>query len=560
VRIKHKTLLKNFLMSLSPKYQKRNAKTLPSFPYTLNPLMTFLQTNNSTIIQRTLQSRKLFSKVNKINALINDEKLKWNSPTNLSNMSGNQEKFNILMNKNNTLLQINPRIRMKKAIENIMKLNNIPQKTSNTTPKMKKNKVLSSTNFDDSKNNDQDFIDLRSINKNVKQISQISRYFDKVFNIDKKQTYLKIDTIDYWNKIDTTPTKKKELIQIYKKIHKDEKFSFSKYQKEYEAKWLDIMKNLQESDKAAIFFLINGGQHDDAEEEQIKTFDPSKIIQKLEYKLEVEEKKKRKTQPIFIPKPQNLTERSPINTFLSQKVTSKSRRMLQSESNLTIENRRNFSEYKENNQNSKLKVVPAFDQMSEVNSPLKIKSQLILKNFLNENLSKTGNKKPILKKSKISIDSENLKKFSQRQTSLKKHKKTHLNQEDIQECDCKHSHNIQCYQMKNYRKSIFKIPSVLPTTKTTFMEIRRASNMPYEGNLPHLNVQTLRNLTQMNEEENHFLKMLKTNIDESYEDGFTLKETKENEYILEKYFIIFLKIMYLFYCFLGMAIKKIGMN
>ena len=159
----------------SPKYQKRNGKTLPSSPYTLNPLMTFLHTNNSTIIQRTLQSRKLFSKVNKINALISDEKLKWNSPTNVSDMSGNQEKFNILMNKNSTPLQINPRIRMRKAIENIMKLNNIKQSTSNTSPKTKNHKILSSTNYDDSKNHDQDFIDLKSINKNIKQISQISR-------------------------------------------------------------------------------------------------------------------------------------------------------------------------------------------------------------------------------------------------------------------------------------------------------------------------------------------------------------------------------------------------
>ena len=112
----------------SPKNRRKNATILPSSPSSMNPLMTFMNTNKLSTIQRTLQSRKLFNKINKVNAIISDEKIKWNSSPNSSDLNGNQNKFLMLINKNQAPVQINPRIRMRKSIENMMKMNKIERR------------------------------------------------------------------------------------------------------------------------------------------------------------------------------------------------------------------------------------------------------------------------------------------------------------------------------------------------------------------------------------------------------------------------------------------------
>ena len=543
-------------MSSSPVNRRKNVTSFPCSPFTLNPFMTFLHTNNSTVIQRTLQSRKLFSKINKINAIITDEKIKWHSSNNVSELGENKEnkeKINMLLNKNQAPLQMNPRIKMRNAIENIMKLNNIKKpkssKLSLESPKTSERKAMSSTNFNKNNNN---IIDLKSINKSIKQISQISRYFDKVFKIDKKQRYLKIDTLDYWKKIDTTPRKKKELIGIYNRVHKDEKFTFSEYQKEYETKWLEILKNLEEKDKGAIFFLINGGVHEDGEEEQIKAFDPNKIIQKMEYKLLLDERKNKKNKEIFLSKeeqilPEKNQKESKENTanilFQTQRQISQSRQNL---NNITIDKRKNYSDVKNNLQtNNKPTKLDSFDQIKEVNSPFKIRSQVMLKNFLHENLSSNdnneNNRNNPLKSKKISLDSEKMSHFQKNNkkpplTSGRKPKKIDFfshNFEDIQECNCKHAHNILCYQLKKNHKSIFKIPSVLPPTQKTFQEIRRVSN------LMNTDPEIIHNLIYQNfqniDEEKNFLQLLKNNINESYETNSQSMKLQKIEFILQKY-------------------------
>jgi len=565
----------------SPKNRRKNVTMIPTSPTSMNPFISFLNTNKLSTIQRTLQSRRLFNKINKVNAIISDEKVKWTSSPNSTDIKSNQDKILILINKSQAPLQINPRIRMRKTIENIMRVNKIE------TPlvKQRNHNLLTSPRETDIKtnSNEANVVDLKSIKKSIKQIGQISRYFDKVYKIDKKQKYLKIDTIDYWKNIGTTPTKKKELIEIYNRVHKDEKFTFTQYQREYESKWLDILKNLQEKDKASILFLINGGHHEEDIEEQIKAFDPNKIIQKLEYKKFLDEKKLKKSQTepppqisIFVPKtPKIVAKTGPTSEekFVTQKQSSLSKRNLSEEKFVTQRqsslSKKNFkSESKsivetpfEKNKGKlvfperqlkglKPKTCSSFNDIPEVNSPSKsIRSQMVLKNFLHDNLpqsSQTLKNLPLQRnKTKISLNAENekLQQLPEKDqkiivTSVKKSKKSKFNNttNDFQECSCKHVHNIQCYQLKKDHKSIFKIPSALPPTQKTFMEIRRASNMQFADDpLPHprkLDYEMIQHLAVLKEKENVFLQRLKTNINESYEN----KEysIQKNDYILEK--------------------------
>lgn len=559
---------------LSPQQKRKNATSFPSSPtHTLNPLMTILHSNKSSVIQRTLQSRKLFHKINKVNTIITDEKIKWNTPANVTNFQGNHEKFLQLINKNQAPLQINPRIRMRKTIENLMKMNNIETPKSVYSKKNKKKKsTLSQSNR--SEKNNETFENFKAIKRSIKQISQISKYFDKVYKIDKKQKYLKIDTLNYWKNIETTPTKKQELLEIYNKVHKDEKFTFSTYQREYEEKWLNILKTAEEKDKKTILFLINGGHHEENEEELIKNFDPSKIIQKIEYKFEQEEKKKQKNQIIFMPQITSPSEKkTPISTehhFKTERQVSEA----SSKQNFTkierkTERNKEVSSYQELNPiNPKKKpnFVSSFEQIPEVTSSVKaIKSQTALKMFLNENLkAKTEGKThekttppPLsIKRSKFSVENE--KGFpQQQQISPKEKNQLHINKankischskkhhhNEFQECFCKHAHNVQIYKMKNSHKSIFKIPSILPSARKTFMAIRRASNMDhFQVQGPRIDFKVLKRFNEENEEEKIFLQTLKTNIDESYYENQNNSQQK-NDFILERYSIIIFNLKY----------------
>lgn len=545
----------------SPKNRRKNATLLPCSPSSMNPLMTFMNTNKLSTIQRTLQSRKLFNKINKVNAIISDEKIKWNSSPNSSDLNGNQNKFLMLINKNQAPLQINPRIRMRKSIENMMKMNKI----ESPLDQQKSQNLLTSPRESDAKaslSKDADEVDFKSIKKSIKQISQISRYFDRVYKIDKKQKYLKIDTIDYWKRIDTTPSKKKELIEIYSRVHKDEKFTFSDYQKEYEAKWLEILKNLQEKDKASILFLINGGHHEDDIEEQVRMFDPNKIIQRLEYKKLLEEKKTQKqaeldskspSRPLFFtnsPKPNQKTPSEAM--FSTQRQSSLSNKITQNESKsngfhseLPLERNKGKSAFAEKTLNKKkTQTYTSFENIPEVNSPSKsIRSQIVLKNFLHENMPPPQSTKSIVQpqKTKILLDPEKMKQFqakdiiAQTTTMIKRSRKSKIkdHSNEIQECNCKHAHNIQCYQLKKDHKSIFKIPSVLPPTRKTFMEIRRASNMPYTNNQkPKIDFDMLKQFSQEKDREMVFLEKLKNNINDSYDNRDS--SPQKNNFILEK--------------------------
>ena len=544
----------------SPKNRRKNATILPSSPSSMNPLMTFMNTNKLSTIQRTLQSRKLFNKINKVNAIISDEKIKWNSSPNSSDLNGNQNKFLMLINKNQAPLQINPRIRMRKSIENMMKMNKI----ESPLEQQKSQNLMTSPRESDAKaslNKDADEVDLKSIKKSIKQISQISRYFDRVYKIDKKQKYLKIDTIDYWKRIDTTPSKKKELIEIYGRVHKDEKFTFSDYQKEYEAKWLEILKNLQEKDKATILFLINGGHHEDDIDEQVRMFDPNKIIQRLEYKKLLEEKKQKKAEldskspsrALFFtnsPKPNIKTPSEAM--FTTQRQSSLSNKIVQNESKsngfhteLPLDRSKGKSVFAEKTFNKKK--FTSFENIPEVNSPSKsIRSQIVLKNFLHENIPPQSTKNIIQPlKTKILLDPEKMKQFQTKEIithsiMIKRPKKSNKikdHSNEIQECNCKHAHNIQCYQLKKDHKSIFKIPSVLPPTRKTFMEIRRASNMPYTNNQkPKIDFNMLKQFSQEKDREMVFLEKLKNNINDSYDNRDS--SPQKNNFILEKYIYI----------------------
>lgn len=545
--------------SPSPIMKRKNGTiVLASSPNNLmNPFLTFMHTNKSSIIQRTLQSRKLFNKINRVNANITDQNFKWNTIPSITDPSCFHEKFITLMNKKQTPLQINSKIKMRKVIENVMKMNN-PKINSIEIPKPKKRKMLTPTSRMETRPRT-DMVDLKSINKSIKTISQISKYFDKVYKIDKKQKYLKIETIDYWNGIVTTPSKKKELIEIYNKVHRDAKFTFSDYQREYEDKWLSILKNLQEKDKSSILFLINGGHHEDADEDQVRLFDPSKIIQKLEFKKSQDEKKNQKKKLIFLPKSElsinkTLTISKDID-FQTQRQWQSSQPALnqypKNENNVKDfqnEKKKNFSAFPDMNApNIRVKEVSSFDQIKDLNSPTKSnKNKLILKNFLKENLKNEENLKisngTPLRKSKI-LSEEIIKKINPLDkkiaegSNIKKRKNNDMskNISDFQECDCKHAHNIQCYRMKTNYKSIFKIPSVLPPTKKTFMEIRRASML--EEDIIKIQKQpTFQQKNQALEEENKFLNILKTNIDETYENkcNSPIFKSQRTDFILEK--------------------------
>lgn len=541
----------------SPKGKKRSAVT--SFPvsptHLINPLMTFLNSNKTSVIQRTLQSRKLYNKINKVNEIISDERIKWASQPNMNDSNNNnEEKIASLLNRQQTPLQINSKIRMKKTIENLMKMNNIEKANNNfatsiRTPKNKKFLSISNRN-----EKDENFEDYKQIKKSIKQISQISKYFDKVYKIDKKQKYLKIDTLDYWKKIETTPTKKRELLEIYNKVHKDERFTFSVYQREYEEKWLDILKNLQEKDKPTILFLINGGHHEENEDELIKNFDPNKIIQKLEYKFAQEEKKKPKKQDFFIPimnLPVELksTNSKEIRTDRQNSRTSQNKQIAFSnpkdQANLANQ-RKQYVSYQEMNHTPSIKKpVSSFDNFPEMNSPIKTtRSHAALKSFLNENMKPINEKNPKnekitdfqSKRSRFSVETENGIQKEKKPIKLNKSPKITIDlnsSNNFQECFCKHAHNIQIYKLKKNHKSIFKIPSILPTTKKTFTAIRRASNMPYKENeVPKLNFKSIQQINELNQENQNFLQFLKTNIDESYEKNNST--VQKNDLILEK--------------------------
>ena len=562
----------------SPKNRRKNATILPSSPSSMNPFMTFLNTNKLSTIQRTMQSRKLFNKINKVNAIISDEKIKWNSSQNVTDLKDNQNKFLMLINKNQAPLQINPRIRMRKTIENLMKSNKI----ESPLDKQKSQNLLTSPRESDAKAslNKTDEADFKSIKRSIKQISQISRYFDRVYKIDKKQKYLKIDTIDYWKRIETTPSKKKELIDIYNRVHKDEKFTFSEYQRDYETKWLEILKNLQEKDKATILFLINGGHHEEDIEEQIRMFDPNKIIQRLEYKKFLEEKKNKQSKvdlkplpspshQVYVPKSPKPIQKTPSDVrFATQRQSSFSNKISRTESKSNGFKLESPSENKgksvfgeRTSQKKKTQTYASFQNIPEVTSPAKsIRSQVVLKNFLHDNMPQsTRNIPPQQKskmlfenipqstkslsqqqKSKISLDTEKIKLFQAKETrpqftTVKRSKRNKIkdHSNDFQECNCKHAHNILCYQLKKDHKSIFKIPSVLPPTRKTFMEIRRASNMPYSPDIkPKIDFEMLQHFSQQKERETVFLEKLKTNINDSYD--MRDSSPQKNNFILEK--------------------------
>lgn len=449
----------------------------------------FLNTNNLSVIQRTVQSRKLVGKLLRINNILDAEK-----DRHLSAMIGIEEnksaytRFNELLKKAQTPLQINPHIRLKRGIENVMKSQGIivekRPKTEIEKKRLKK-KILSETDTKEG-------MDLQSIRKNLTQVSKISSYFDKVFKIDKKQNYLNIDTIDYWKKIDSTPQRKNLYMNLYERTHKkDPKFTFTKYQNEFDILWLEILRNLTEKDREIVFGLLNGGKIVKTEEDkqQLKEFDPLKLILKLEQKLNKQEK-------MDFPAPLN---EKPVPSLAKTENPSNSKQ-------------KNANQKKSPETRFTLKTFYSFPR-----PPIQ-KSRNALANLLDPDGGRRNSSLLNFSKNK------NISKQKPIQDLIKTG--------PVQECDCKHIHNLGLYEMKKKYKSILKIPSVLPPTNKTLKKIfltlkdqktdfqsliEKARNSYVSGSSPK------------------FLGLIQNQINESYITDSPIMKSEKTTFILEKY-------------------------
>ena len=240
---------------------------------------TFLTTTNSAVMQRTLQTRRLYTKLSLINNKLQAEKSRLSASfvPSADNPSASYSKFNELLKKAQTPLQMNSHVKLRRTIENLTKGGGGGGGKAGGKKE------------EGGRREDEEEVDMDAILKNIGQICKISSYFDRIFKIDKKQKYLNIETQSYWENIDTSPEKKRILMEIYEKVHGvNQKFTFAKYQNEFERIWLNILKNITDDDKEIIFGLLNGGKtlKTDEDKQLLREFDPLKLALKLEQKLD----------------------------------------------------------------------------------------------------------------------------------------------------------------------------------------------------------------------------------------------------------------------------------